>query len=333
MGFKKLKVLILVIAALLVLPTFSCNLKTYQKFEQTRELMGTLVSITVYSYDQQAAEGAMEAAFERMVEIESIANTYDPNSQISILNQDGHIKNPSPVLSELVTESKNYYQISQGAFDITVQPLLNLWASGLWQETEQVQQQKINQAMEMVGANYIIVEPDRIYFEKEGMEITLGGIAKGYAVDKAMEVLKSKGISYALVNAGGDIMTSGKKPDGSFWTIALENPDNKEESIEVLNVAGKAVTTSGNYERYFDPDKEAHHLIDPRSGFSANQCISATIISTSCMDADALSTSIFVLGPQQGIDLVNSLNGVEALIIDNDRNIFRSQGLSKYVNN
>lgn len=295
--------------------------------------MGTVVTMTVYATDNQQADDAMEAAFEKMIQIESIANTYDPASEISILNEEGFIKDPSPVLVELVTESKNYYQISQGAFDITIQPLLELWEAGLWKETEQVQQEKIDQTMEAVGSNYIIMGADSISFEKEGMKITLGGIAKGYAVDKAMGVLKSKGIEYALVNAGGDIMTTGKKPDGSFWTIALENPDNKQESIETFKVSGQAVTTSGNYERYFDPDREAHHLIDPRSGYSANQCISSTIISTSCMDADALSTSIFVLGPQQGIDLVNSLNGVEALIIDNDRNIFRSEGLSKYVKN
>ncbi|MDZ7837891.1 MAG: FAD:protein FMN transferase [Actinomycetota bacterium] len=177
-----------------------------------------------------------------------------------------------------------------------MQPLLELWEAGLWKETEQVQQEKIGQTMEAVGSNYIIMGADSISFEKKGMKITLGGIAKGYAVDKAMEVLKSKGIDYALINAGGDIMTTGKKPDGSFWTIALENPDNKQENIETFKVSGQAVTTSGNYERYFDPDREAHHLIDPRSGYSANQCISSTIISTSCMDADALSTSILCWG-------------------------------------
>jgi len=329
----KARVVAVLALAVVLCASAGCNFKTYHRFEQTREMMGTFVSITVYAEDQQQAESAMDSAFEKISQIEAVATIYNESSEASFLNRNGYIDQPSEHLLKLVTESKNYHQISGGAFDITVQPILELWQAGLWKEPEEVQQERISQSMELVGSDMIKVGIDRIEYEKENMKITLGGIAKGYAVDKALEVLKKEGIRYALINAGGDIMTSGQKPDGSYWTIALENPDNREEKIAVLKVVNKAVTTSGNYERYFDPDKEAHHIIDPRSGYSANLCISATIISNSCMDADALSTSIFVLGPQEGIELVNRLNGVEALIIDNERNIYKSNGLSKYINN
>ncbi|MGM0366281.1 MAG: FAD:protein FMN transferase [Actinomycetota bacterium] len=327
------KNLMAVVLAVVLSTGFGCNFKTYSRFDQTREMMGTFVSIAVYAENQRQAESAMDAAFTEISQIESIATIFDERSEASLLNADGYIDNPSGHLVRLITESKNYHQISGGAFDITVQPILELWQAGLWKEPEEVQREMLDRSMELVGSDMIEVSNDRIEFEKENMKITLGGIAKGYAVDRALEVLKEEGIRHALVNAGGDIMTTGPKPDGGYWTIALENPDNREEKIAVLNVADKAVTTSGNYERYFDPEKEAHHIIDPRTGYSSDQCISTTIVSNSCMDADVLATSIFVLGPRQGIELVNRLDGVEALIIDNERNIHKSDGLSKYINN
>ncbi len=327
----KLPIVSLLTAVLLA--GFGCNYKTYQRFDQTREMMGTFINISVYALDEEHANSAMDAAFEKIGQIEAIATIFSEHSEASFLNQYGHINNPSEHLGRLITESKNYYHISGGAFDITVQPILELWQAGLWQEPAEAQQEKLDRSMHLVGSDQIIVGSDMIEFEKENMKITLGGIAKGYAVDRAIQVLKQEGIKYGLVNAGGDIMTRGQKPDGSYWTIALENPDNRDEKIAVFEIANKAVATSGNYERYFDPDRQAHHIIDPRSGYASDQCISTTIISNSCMDADALSTSIFVLGPDEGIELVNRLSGVEALIIDNERNIYKSNGISKYIKN
>jgi len=326
-----LRFLATIILSFMLAATLGCSPGDYSRFEETREMMGTFVNIIVYAQDSGRAEKAMGSAFEKISQIEAIATIFDDESEASALNANANLSNPSEHMSVLITEAKNYNQISGGAFDITVQPVLELWQAGLWKETEEVQQEMIGQAMELVGSDKITVSQDSIEL-KEGMRITLGGIAKGYAVDRAMEVLKQEGINFALINAGGDIMTTGPKPDGSYWAIALEDPDG-DDSIAVINVANKAVATSGNYERYFDPDREAHHIIDPRTGYSSEGSISATIISNSCMDADALATSIFVLGPERGIDLVNRLDGVEALLIDEDRNIHRSNGLSKYIKN
>jgi thiamine biosynthesis lipoprotein len=163
--------------------------------------------------------------------------------------------------------------------------------------------------------------------------MTLGGIAKGYAADEALETLKNMGIKHALVNAGGDIRTLGTKPGGESWGIALVNPDDTTQSLAEFVVEGQAVTTSGNYERYFNPDKSVHHIINPKTGFSADECISVTIIAESGTRADALATGVFVLGPTDGMDLVEELDDVEALIVDISRNIFRSSGLSQYLVN
>ena len=148
-----------------------------------------------------------------------------------------------------------------------------------------------------------------------------------------MDVIQEAGVESALINAGGDIVSLGVKDDGEMWNISLENPDNTDESIASFNFAGKAVATSGNYYRYFDPDKEVHHIIDPKTGFSADKCISVTVIAETCTEADALATSVFVMGSQDGLKLVESLDNVEALIIDSERNIYKSSGLSKYLSN
>ena len=163
------------------------------------------------------------------------------------------------------------------------------------------------------------------------MKITLGGIAKGYAVDEALKVIKDMGISYALVDAGGDISTLGSKPRGELWSIALVNPDDTSQSLATFRVHDKSVATSGNYERYFDPEAKVGHIIDPRTGYSAAGCISVTIIAESCTQADALATGVFVMGPEDGMRLVESLDDVKCFIVDADRIIYRSSGLSEYL--
>ncbi len=319
------------VLACILFAGLGCQAEHDQHFSQTREMMGTFVTITVYASSQQKAEAAMDSAFEKIRKIEEVASIFDPQSQASYLNKHGSIQEPSTHLSKLIAESKNYYQVSGGAFDITVQPILELWQEGLWEQPEEIQQQKVDAHMQLVGSDMINMDAAKIAFEKDHMKITLGGIAKGYAVDQAIQVLRQEGINHALVNAGGDIMTTGKKPDGTYWNIALANPDDSEDTIAVFNVDNKAVATSGNYERYFDSDLRAHHILDPRTGYASDQCISTTIISHSCMDADALSTAIFVLGPEEGINLVNRLDGVEAFIIDYERNIFQSDDIANYL--
>lgn len=301
-----------------------------QRFEETRSLMGTYVTVIVYS-DEETAKKAIDAAFDRMEEIEDIASIFDSQSEAFKLNQDGHITNPSDELLALITTSIDYSELTGGCFDITVQPLLDLWAMGLWEEDEAVQKARVEEALQLVGWEKIGIESDRIYFKVEGMKITLGGIAKGYAVDEALEVIHGMGIKHALVDAGGDMGTIGSKPKDEPWSISLTNPDDVSQSIAAFELSGKAIATSGNYQRYFDPSKMVHHITDPRTGFSANECISVTIIADNCTRADTLATSIFVMGPDEGMELVESLDEVECLIIDPDREIHRSSGLSRYL--
>ncbi len=328
--------LVIILAA--ALGGVSCLAEPPARTEQTRSLMGTFVTVTVYADDEAEGNQAINAAFVRMEEIEKIASIYDEESQASRLNRDGYLDSPTPEFLELMTLSADYSQITDGLFDITCQPLLDLWQykpdadKQFWELDKATQQAAIDEALKLVGWDKISIEDNRIDLGAEGMKITMGGIAKGYATDQALAVLADMGIEHALVNAGGDMTTLDAKPDGEPWQVALVNPDDTSQSLATFAINGQAVATSGNYERYFDPKAEVGHIMDLRTGYSANESISVTIIAESGTQADALATGVFVMGPEEGMALVESLDGVECLIVDNDREIHRSSQLSLYAN-
>ena len=320
------------LAVLIILSLFfsSCYLNMVRT-EQTREKIGTYINVVIYAETSKNPEKIIDDAFLKLDELSNIFSNYDPQSSISVLNANGFISNPPAELTDIIKLSIEYNKITDGAFDITVDPVLKLWSEGLWKEPEDVQKDKILSALELVGSDMIEISDNSIRYLKPKMSSTLGGVAKGYIVDKMMEYLAQRGIKNAIINAGGDIATMGSKPDGGRWIINLENPDNPKEKVVTFKVSDKAVATSGNYYRYFDPEKEVHHIIDPRTGYSANLCISSTIIADNATVADILATAVFVLGANEGIELVERLDNVEAMIIDNERNIIKSSGLEKYI--
>lgn len=332
---------IFILIIILIITSFifgisSCDFRTLERFEETREMMGTYVTIIIYA-EQEDSQEILDAGFKRIQEVIDIASIYDESSEITSLNKDGFIDDPSEDLMDLISLSIKYYDISSGSFDITIGPVLALWSGGLWKESEEVQAEEIKEALKLVGSDKIIIEDKKIYFAIEDMSADLGGIAKGYAADKALEVISEYGIKHALVNAGGDIATIGGKADGEKWLIELDDPDRSEDDISSLQTLpsfefeDRAAATSGNYYRYYDPEKKFHHITDPLTGYSADRCISVTIIADSCMEADVLATSVFVKGPTEGMELVEKMEGIEALIIDNDRKIYQSSGLLEYI--
>lgn len=332
MTFRRWQISGIICALIIIVSSLAggaCSRTTLSSFSETRSLMGTFIAVTVYAPDKDSAEAAFDAAFERMSQIEEAASIYLPTAEAYQLNAEGFIDGASDDLKNLVELSIEYGELTDGYFDITVQPVLELWESGLWKEPPQVQQERVSQTMELVGYDKISIDGDSISLAP-GMKITLGGIAKGYAAGEALSVLKEMGIEHAVVNAGGDSATLGKKPDGSGWQVSLKNPDDPTEWITAFSLEGDSVATSGNYERYFSPDKKVSHLLNPLTGFSESNCISVTIITSRAELADALATAVFVMGPAQGLSFINGLDGAECMIIDNDRQIHRSSGLSKY---
>ncbi len=323
-------VIILTLSALISTP-LGCTTTPLQKYEETRNMWDTFIKVTVYAKDQTQGQEAIKAAFTRMDEIGNAASTFDEKAEAFRLNRDGYIDNPSADLKKLIDLSIEYNKLTAGYFDITVQPLLDVWSAGLWKESNEAQQAKVNEMLKLIGSDKIEVTNNRISFKLSGMKITLGGITKGYAVDEALKVLKSKGIKSAIIAAGGDVSSLGTKPGNELWQIALVNPDNTKESLATFKFAQKSVSTSGNYERYYSPDKKVNHLMNPKTGFSVADAISVTIIAENGTRADILATSVFVMGPDAGMKFVESLDDVECFLVDANRTIHRSSGVDKYL--
>lgn len=310
-------------------------------FQDRREMMDTWVTITVYDRNPKLAESAIDAAFSRMAQVEHEASIFDKQAEAYRLNRDGRLDNPPDDLWTIISDAIAQYKATNGVFDITVEPLLDLWrykegaAMQFWELSADTQKQEIAEVIPLLGADRIqmITSPARQIVLEPRMKITLGGIAKGYAVDRGLDVLREQGIKYALIDAGGDIGAYGGKPNDQKWELALRNPADENSSLVTFAITDGAVATSGNYERFFDPEAKVGHIMDPRTGFSSHASSSASVYAPTCTQADALATAVFVLGPVDGINLVNSLNGVEALIVgyDDPQSIFKSSGIDTYI--
>ena len=315
------KYLFIVLVALLLV---GCT--SLKKVEQTKELMSTYYTITVYDTDEGKANNSIEKAFEEIQRIDDVLSIYKNSSEANRLNEDGFIENASYDLLYNVERSLYYANLSDGAFDITVQPILDLYTHTFNDLKRPPTEEEINETLILINYKNIILSKDKksIKLSKKGMKITLGGIAKGYAVERAIDILNKEGIQHALVNAGGNMRAIGNKGTED-WQIALENPRNKQEYITIIPLNNNAVSTSGDYERYFNENKTFHHIVNPKTGYSAIELISVTIITDNAMDADALSTSVFVLGKEKGLKLIEDL-GVKGLIITREKGIIKSSG-------
>ena len=309
-------------------------------YHERREMMDTWVSITVFDSDESHDQAAIDAAFSRMEAVVAVASSFEPSAEVARLNATGRLDSPSPDLIEIIERALDIFVISQGTFDITVEPLLDLWRfdpaaeTQFWDLPADAQEQAIAETRSVIGADRLVLkyEPHSEIELVPGMKITLGGIAKGYAVDQGLRILTEQGIQHALIDAGGDIAVMGGKPGGARWEIALRNPENQAEAVATFEISDGAIATSGNYYRYFDPSAEVGHIMDPRTGFSAFESSSATVIAATCMEADALATAVFVLGPVEGLVMIDALEAVEAMVLGHDdpTQVARSVHLDRY---
>ncbi|MCM1986018.1 FAD:protein FMN transferase [Methanococcoides seepicolus] len=302
-------------------------------YTDSRSIMDTTVTAAIYDSDTEHAVQTVDKAFERIAQTDELMSSYKNDSQLTILNENNRLEDPSEELLFVISRSTYYSNISNGAFDITIKPILDLWSGkfspgGTYKPPSQ---EEIDTTLELVDYKKIVIEENTISTEP-GMKIVLGGIAKGYAVDQAIGSLIDDGIESCFVDAGGDGRYIGVKPDGSSWTVGLQNPDKQGEFITVIQLENMAVATSGNYERYFSDAAKVSHISDPRTGYSSQGLISATVIAETTMDADALATTVFVLGEKEGLELIESLEDIECLIITSDKRILQSSGFTTYEN-
>lgn len=298
--------------------------KKEHKVSKTKLVMGTYVSVTAIHRVKDQAEEAIALAFEEIYRLNSLLSRHIDVSPISQLNTHGFLNNAPVELVDVVRLSLAYHQLSRGAFDISVLPLLLLYESRFSQNKIPTNTE-IDERLELVGADDIKVDGRTIRLSKKGMGITTDGIAKGYIVDRASDILRQNGIENHLINAGGDIKTHGHAMKKKPWTIAIQDPSKGGEYPEILKMGSGAVATSGNYEIYFDEAKLFHHIVDPISGRSPLLSKSVTVTAPTVTAADALATSVFVLQPNEGTNLADSHDSFQSLIVDKKDEVIRSK--------
>jgi len=295
--------------------------KRLHKLEKTLPLMDTFVTITVYDQSSDKAQEAIELGFSEMKRLINIFNRYEGGTQISKLNEDGVLKDVPKEMYFVMKKASYYYHLSNGAFDITVKPVVDLLKEGFKAGTPPTIKE-IKEVLNLVDASSLYFDEDKIKFLKKGMGITLDGIAKGYIVDKTAELIKNMGIKYALINAGGDIRVIGNK----YFKIAIRDPLKPSDYVEIINLKDAAIATSGNYERYFDKEKKFFHIINPKKGESPLKLSSVSVIAKTVTDADAISTAAFVFSPSLlAKRFIESTNN-SALIITRNGFQIRSKG-------
>ncbi|MDD5454973.1 MAG: FAD:protein FMN transferase [Candidatus Ratteibacteria bacterium] len=286
--------------------------------KRTHILMGTFVEITL----TQQRDRLVDETAKKIQGWENELSVFKKGSDVKKLNslEKDKTARVSDDVYEVIEKSIHYSKLTDGAFDITVSPLLKLWKFEGGKLKKTPSEEVIKKAMELVGWENVILVPKRkaVGFKKEGMSINLGGIAKGYIVDKAAEYLKKKGIKSALINAGGDIYCFGEKDDGELWNIGIQHPRKKKEIIGTLALTDKATATSGDYEKFVTlQGKKFSHIINPRTGYPVdNNIAQVTIVADTCIEADALATALMVMGKEKGLELIEKLPNTEAVIIE-----------------
>ncbi|MCI0499567.1 MAG: FAD:protein FMN transferase [Planctomycetales bacterium] len=304
----------------------------------SRITMGTFARIVVVAADPQQARDAMEAALEKIYDIERRMSDYDPNSLLSQVNRRA-FEAPVAVdeeLFEVLAASVEYSRLSGGAFDVTIGPVVQLWRkakiTGIAPTPEQLQRAK-----ESVGYQNLILDTENhtVKFSKEGMFVDLGGIAKGYAVDKGIEILQKAGVKGGMVDIGGNLRCFGTPANNiPHWFIGLQDPASEENILAKLKLDDRAVATSGDYRRFVVIAGQKHsHIINPATAESAQTLSSVTIIAPTAIATDALSTAVTVMGDKKGMALIESIPGVEAILIPQGENpIFeKTPGADQYI--
>ncbi len=296
-------------------------------FRRTQFLMGTLVEITISGADEKVAALASTKAFDEIGRIEKLMSTYIKDSEISQINDSSgkDFIEVSPEVLEVIQSGIYWAKKSNGALDITIGPVASLW--NLDSKNPLVPSKKdLQKAVSLVNFQNIEISKNRVRLAHPGMALNLGSIAKGYAVDLAYKILKGL-VSNGIINAGGDLIAFGNRDPDHPWIIGLQHPRKPQNLLASFGVKEIAVATSGDYQKYFEKDgNRYHHILDPKSGMPAKGLTSVTVTAPTVMEADALATSIFVMGEQKGLDWVENLESTEAMLVLRDGTIKFSSG-------
>lgn len=295
------------------------------KVTKTRLAMGTFVAMTAIHPSRDQAEEAFGRAFDEITRLSRLLSRHDSSSPLAELNRTGRLSDVPGELRDVVVESLAFHQQTRGRFDVTVAPLIDLYQACAAAGREP-NEAEISRVLDVIGGDGVRADGSSLVLTRPGMGVTLDGIAKGYIVDRASDVLRRYGIDNHLINAGGDIRTCGCAARGKKWSVAIQDPQKRKEYPDIINMESGAIATSGNYEVYYDQEKLFHHIVNGRSGHSPRLSASVSVIAPTVLEADALSTAVFVLEPQEGIEFINRRPRCECLVIGRQGGIRTSAG-------
>lgn len=284
---------------------------------ETRLLMGTVLNLTLVAPSEASGRQAIQATLDEMTRLVSIFDHRRPVTALARLNRAGGLLQAPIELVQVMTQSVDYGDLTAGAFDVTVKPVLDAIRAGRSPAKDRG----------LVDYRRIWIEGARIELHQPGMAVTLDGIAKGYIVDKAVDVLKSRGYAGVLIEAGGDLRGLGSAPTRP-WRVGVQDPRpvNGPSLLTSFALRPGAVATSGDYQNAFTADRSVYHIIDPLRGTSPSDLTSATVLAPRAADADALSTSLMVLGEVRGLAMIERLPGIEAMVVTKDKRLWRTAG-------
>ncbi|MEX2442838.1 MAG: FAD:protein FMN transferase [Alkalispirochaeta sp.] len=335
-GPKRFGTLFLLFSGLVAMTVTGCS-SSDEPVNDSAQLLGTILQISIR--DGGYSTTLTDRAFERVAEIERRMSTSEDDYESTELLRVNRASGDEPVsvsedTFEVLQAAREFSRMSDGAFDVTIWPLVKLWAIGSG-GTSVPPEEEIDTARRAV--DYRLLELDEeeqtVYLPEEGMGVDVGAIAKGYAADEAARILREAGVEHALLDFGGNIVVIGTKPDGTLWRIGVQRPDaERTRYLGIVSTSDKTVVTSGPYERFFVQEGvRYHHILNADTGFPARSGIEqVTIIADRSIDADALSTATYVLGVEDGLSLVESQDGVEAVFITEDRLVHMTSGARQY---
>jgi len=304
-----------------------------QIYKKACKLMGNRFELSVVADGQQQADYVIDAGVKEIQRIEALLTTFSDSSETNIINANAGIK---PVLVSretfnLINRSIKISDLTQGAFDITYGSIdKKLWNFDK-EMTELPDEQTAKKMVQLINYRNIVLDEENctVFLKEKGMRIGFGGIGKGLAAERAKQVMKLHGAESGVVNASGDLTTWGLQPDGKQWTIAIADPNNAHLAFSYMEISNMAVATSGNYEKFvIIGGKKYSHTINPRTGLPISGIKSVTIITTNAELADAMATPVAIMGVNAGLDMINQIKNIEAIIIDDDDRLYTSKNIS-----
>lgn len=298
-----------------------------KKVSHSQPMMGTIVNMVVCGEDETLCQQGIDACIARMEELSAMMSTYVADSPLTELNRTGLLTGAPPELVEVFTLALELGTLTDGAFDPTVLPLVGLFKD-VRKTGKLPDDQKIKEILQLVDYRHIVVENSTtVRYARPGVTATLDAVAKGYIVDRGIEVLQRLGLNNAFIEAGGDLMVIGHRYDGNPWKIGIRNPRSDDlKKMTTIDMSDRAIATSGDYIQYFTDDKKIHHIIDPRTGFSPVRIASSSILAPNVAWADGLATAAMVMDPDQSIALLETLPDCEGYLFDKELNRYQTKG-------